>query len=486
MSLDSHRRNAVLAARTVDAERLVAQIRDCAIIALDTEGHIETWNAGAQRLKGYTPEEALGRHFSMFYTDGDRELGLPGQLLGRALRDGSVEHTGWRVRRDGTRFWGDVIITALTDDDGRPAGFAKVTRDRTAEHQLQSDLNRSRERLRLLVEQVDEYAIIALDGEGHIETWNAGAQRLKGYTPEEALGRHFSMFYTDGDRELGLPGQLLGRALRDGSVEHTGWRVRRDGTRFWGDVIITALTDDDGRPAGFAKVTRDLTSRKSAEDARARFIDMFAHDFRGPLHAVAGYAELLDEVEPAQRTRFVERIQTNARRLNEMTIELVEHSRLRTPSERLDLETLSVTALLESTVGSLVDQVDAERILVDTPALQVVGNLAAMQRVLANLVGNALKYSPLEQSVSVSAVSDGDTVRIIVRDHGRGIDPRDLPTIFDEFERGRLADDEEGSGLGLASVQELTERQGGQVSITSELGIGTTVTITLPSPTATV
>ena len=198
-------------------EDLVGQVADYAIIGLDPEGIIQTWNLGAERVKGYTAEEAIGRSFAMFYTEEDRRAGLPLTLLHRGPRDGRVEHTGWRVRKDGTRFWGDVVITALHDEDGNLTGFAKVTRDLTEQHELEDALRASEERLRLLVGQVADYAIIALDPQGIIETWNLGAERVKGYTAEEAIGRSFAMFYTEEDRRAGLPLQLLADAREHGA-----------------------------------------------------------------------------------------------------------------------------------------------------------------------------------------------------------------------------------------------------------------------------
>ncbi len=182
----------------------------------------------------------------MFYTDADRRAGLPLTLLLKARDEGRVEHLGWRVRKDGSRFWGDVVITALHDDDGNHTGFVKVTRDLTEQHELQLALQASEERLRLLVGQVADYAIIGLDPQGTIQTWNLGAEKVKGYTADEAIGRSFAMFYPDEDRRAGLPMTLLTEARDKGRVEHIGWRLRKDGTRFWGDVVITALHDEKG------------------------------------------------------------------------------------------------------------------------------------------------------------------------------------------------------------------------------------------------
>ncbi len=463
----------------IDAALLIAQVSDYAIIALDPDGTIESWNSGAEQLQGYRAEQALGRNFAMFYTEEDRAEGLPVTLLARALADGSVRHSGWRVRRDGTRFWGDVLVTALYDSDGVFIGFAKVTHDLTERHALQESLERSEQRFRLLVEQVRDYAIICLDPGGTIETWNAGAEQVKGYRPDEAIGQHFSIFYTGADREDELPQRLLAQARRDGRVEHTGWRVRKDGTTFWGDVIITALHDDDSSLRGFVKVTRDLTAKKRFEEARATFLDTFAHDFRTPVTAIAGYAELLTDATGDEQAACLARIQLNAQRLTEMTAELIDHSHLRSHAPPLELVAVPLAELVAQTVSGLSHPSATTRVRTAIPTIEVLADPIALQRVLANLIGNALAYSPDGSPVVVRAAERDDRAYIIVIDEGRGIHPADLPHIFDEFQRGRLASDDGGTGLGLTSVKLLVERMGGAVSIESHLGSGTTITFEL-------
>ena len=468
-------------AHPVDAARLIDQVVDYAIIALDGSGTIESWNAGAERLKGYSADEAIGRSFSMFYSDEDRRAGLPLRLLDEARDKGRVEHLGWRVRQDGTRFWGDIIITALHDDDGSLSGFAKVTRDLTAQHELEESLRISEERFRLLVSQVRDYAIIALDASGTIESWNAGALRLKGYTADEAIGQSFSMFYSDDDRRAGLPLHLLDSARRDGSVEHTGWRVRKDGTRFWGDVIITALVQEDGELRGFAKVTRDLTERKELEDAQASFLATIAHDFRTPVTAMKGFTELARDAEGDQLSDFLTRIDTNADRLMQMMADLIRYATVHAVRVQARPEVLDLADLVRDSVYALGSTADVSRVVVPEGRVIVTTDRAAMERVVANLVMNAVKYSLEGGVVCVDVTRDADWVRMSVRDSGRGIDPADLATIFDEYERGRLAEEDGGQGLGLASVRRLVEELGGRVSIESALDQGTTVTVELPS-----
>ncbi len=333
---------------------LVSQVIDYAIIALDPHGIIESWNAGAEQVKGYEPGEILGKHFSVFYADEDRRAGLPLRLLDEARSLGRVEHTGWRVRKDGSRFWADVIITALRNEEGQLTGYAKVTRDLTEQHRLEQSLRTSEERFRVLVSQVLDYAIIALDAQGIVETWNAGAEQVKGYLADEIIGKHFSVFYTDEDRRAGLPLRLLDEARAYGRVEHTGWRVRKDGTRFWGDVVITALHDDRGRLTGFGKVTRDLTEHVSLEAARESFFRGISHDLKTPLAALKGFASILaDDQDPDQRRQVAARLEANVDRLTAMVNELVEHAQLRAGTVPMTLERVALADLVEDAASNL-------------------------------------------------------------------------------------------------------------------------------------
>ncbi len=464
---------------------LVAQVSDYAIIGLDPQGTITSWNLGAEKTKGYTAEEAIGASFSMFYTDEDRRAGLPLDLLCEARDNGRVEHTGWRVRKDGSRFWGDVVITAVHDDAGQLTGFVEVTRDLTEQHALEQALRSSEEKLRLLVGQVVDYAILALDPQGIIETWNLGAERVKGYTAEEAIGRSFSMFYTDEDRRAGLPLHLLTEARDKGRVEHTGWRVRKDGSRFWGDVIITALHDDSGHLTGYAKVTRDRTDLKSLEEAQDAFYATFNHDFRTPVTAIRGFVEALREADDETRPLLIDRVEASAGRLLAMVESLVDFATQRAGQADLVLADIDLSQVARSAVADLSAHYDPSRVRVAGRFALATANGVAMHRIITNLVVNALKYSPPDSPVLINfAPGPAGHLQLTVSDEGRGIDPGDIDVIFEEFVRGRMAEDDGGTGLGLASVRDLVEQQHGTVSIQSEVGIGTTVTLELPSPAA--
>ena len=451
-------------------------------MGLDPRGIIQTWNLGAERVKGYTAAEAIGRSFSMFYRQVDRDRGLPQQILESARLDGRVEHIGWRVRKDGTQFWGDVVVTAIHDEEGQLTGFVKVTRDLTEQHDLEVALRSSEERLRVLVGQVSDYAIIALDTEGTIETWNLGAERLKGYIAEEAIGRHFSMFYTEEDRHRGLPRKLLEVAAELGSVEQTGWRVRKDGTRFWGDVVITALHNDAGELTGYAKVTRDRTNVKTLEDAQDAFYAAFNHDFRTPVTALKGFVDALRDADEDEREHLINRVEASADRLLIMVEGLVEFATSRTGHALLMLADIDIAQIVRSAVQDLPPDLDASRVKVPDDVVIARANGTALHRVVTNLLLNALKYSAPDSPVEVAfSRPRPDRVEFRVTDHGRGIDPDDVDTIFDEFVRGRLAEDDGGTGMGLASARDLVKQQEGSITLETELGVGTTVNVELTS-----
>ncbi len=279
----------------IDADmfrRLVEGVRDYGIFILDDRGFVRTWNEGARRIKGYEAAEIIGKHFSTFYTPEAVRNRWPDRELQEAVRQGSFEDNGWRVRRDGTRFWANVIITALRDDAGALIGYSKVTRDLTERREEEERLRHSEERFRLLVENVQDYAIFLLDPSGNVVTWNGGAQRIKGYAASEIVGRHFSVFYPPEALARNWPAEELRRATAVGRLEDEGWRVRKDGTRFWANVVITALRDGNGELRGFSKITRDLTERRAHEE-RLRESE---EGFRLLLEGVEDYAIfMLDE-----------------------------------------------------------------------------------------------------------------------------------------------------------------------------------------------
>ena len=243
---------------------LVAGVEDHAIFLLDPNGIVKSWNAGARRIKGYEAEEIIGQPFTRFYTQEAIDSGWPQEELRRAAATGRIQDEGWRLRKDGSRIWANVVITALRSPSGELRGFLKITRDLTERRQTEEILRLSEERLRLLIESVQDYAIFMLDPDGRIASWNLGAERIKGYTAAEIIGQHFSIFYSSEDVASGKPQRELETAIREGRVEDEGWRVRKDRSQFWANVIITSVYDRQGTLRGFAKITRDLTESHEA------------------------------------------------------------------------------------------------------------------------------------------------------------------------------------------------------------------------------
>jgi len=482
------------APETTDNFRLLVEgVRDYAIFMLDGAGRVLTWNAGAQRLKGYRAEEIIGKHFSCFYPSDAVEAGKPARLLALAAREGRVEDEGWRVRQDGSRFWADVIITALRDPDGSVIGFAKVTRDTTERRRAEQALHESEERFRLLVESVQEYAIFVLDPAGRVASWNAGAEAIKGYAAEEILGQHVAVFYTPEDVALGKPQAQLEAAAREGRVEDEGWRLRKDGNRFWADTVITAMRDPTGALIGFGKVTRDLTRRRRIEEQLAqsnaeleRFSYSVSHDLRAPLRAINGYAQAVLEdyaaALDAEGQRFLGIIRDSAKRGGELIDALLNFSRL--GRQTLSMEPVDLTELARAVVDELRRSADVEGIDVIVDPLQPTkGDRTLLRQVLANLIGNAFKFSrgrPHPQ-IEIGARREGQAVVYFVRDNGVGFDMRYADKLFGVFQRLHRADEFEGTGVGLALAQRIIQRHGGRIWADGKVDGGATFFFTLPA-----
>ena len=490
---------------------LVGQATDYAIFVMDVDGVIQNWNPGAERMQGYRPEEIIGRHFSAFYTEEDKARGHPAEELRIAARTGRYEEEGWRLRKDGSRFWANVVITALHDEDGVLIGFGKVSRDltvrRLAEEQTRAkaleleQANRQLSEYRRLVANVRDYAIFMLDPAGYILSWNTGARHLKGYEPEEIIGRHFSTFYSAEDRARNHPAYELDVAVREGRYEEEGWRIRKDGTRFWANVTITAVRDDEGKLSGFAKVTRDLTERKHAQEELEnvveelrlaneeldRFAAIAAHDMTDPLRTISGFAEFVLETDPSeeQRRRYVQHIFDSSQRLTAMLHGLLAYARAGRPREvssAVDVAT-AVQQVRDDLAAGIAER-DA-RIEVDLPPdARVQVDPDDLRIILQNLVSNAIKFADRDDPViTVEAQRTDGEWRITVCDNGPGIPLEHQERIFAAFERAPSRRGI-GYGLGLAICQRLVERHRGHIGLASAAGEGTRFWFSLPDRAA--
>jgi len=487
---------------------LVEGVVDYAIYMLDPSGVITNWNPGGERLKGYAAHEVVGQHFSKFYTREDRAAGLPARVLEAAAREGRYEAEGWRVRKDGSRFWALVVVDAVRDKSGRLEGFVKVTRDITERRAAQEALRESERQLRLLVEGVTDYALFMLDPNGVISSWNTGAQRIKGYTAEEVIGHHFSRFYTEQDRAAGLPARALAAATTEGRFEAEGWRVRKDGSMFWANVVLDPIRDESGRLMGFAKITRDITERRNAEialqqaqaqrahaqkmDALGQLTGGVAHDFNNLLMIVGGNIQTLKRKigdDDTRAARAIEAIELATRRGEALTRQLLTFSRRQTFDPkvlRIGERIEGLRAMLTSVIGRSVQLLDS----IDPQTWPVRLDSNELELTLVNLLINARDAMPNGGSVVITtencALAPGDTpagiagefVALRIIDTGGGIAPDVLPKVFDPFFSTKQVD--KGTGLGLSQVHGFAHQSGGTVTIASELGKGTTVTLYFP------
>ncbi|HZZ02664.1 PAS domain S-box protein, partial [Paraburkholderia sp.] len=479
----------------VDYRALVQSIEDYAIFLLDPAGRIVSWNAGAQKLNGYAAHEIIGAHFSRFYTAEALERGWPAYELQQAALTGRFEDEGWRVRKDGTTFWSNVVITAVRNEAGLLTGFAKITRDLTAQREYMDALRRSEERFRLLVDSVKDYAIFMLDPDGYIVSWNAGAARIKGYARDEIIGRHFSTFYPREEVAAGKPVRELAIAKQIGHVEDEGWRVRKDGTTFWANVNITAMYDESNQLRGFAKVTRDLTERREREELERsgermrKFLATLAHELRNPLAPVrnaVGVMQLEAGLSPtlARSRDMIDRQVTHLTRLVDDLLDVgrIMSDKVELRLARIDLAEVVVRAIeaarpfTDAREQSVVQHMPAEPLIVD-------GDTTRLVQVLQNLLHTASKFSPFSSRIEIFGRLEHQMAVLEVRDHGRGIPVRSLDTIFELFvqEKDKQSSGEGGLGIGLTLCKSLVGLHSGSIIASSEgEGRGSSFTLSLP------
>ncbi|KRE20867.1 histidine kinase [Bosea sp. Root483D1] len=498
----------------VTAERyrlLVESVTDYAIYMLDPQGTVISWNSGARRFKGYEDHEIIGQSFSRFYTEEDRAAGVPERALRVAAEEGRFEKEGWRVRKDGTRFWAHVVIDPiLNPGTGRVLGYAKVTRDLTERREAEQALRRSEERFRLLVQGVTDYAIYMIDRDGMVTNWNAGAQRIKGYCPDEIVGRHFSLFYRPEDRASGEPERALQTAIDKGSFEKEGWRLRKNGEAFWAHVVMDPIRDDAGEIIGFAKITRDLTDRRKVEaeldtarealfqsqkiEALGQLTGGVAHDFNNLLTAVMGSLELVRrQISDERQLGLIDNAIKGASRGISLTQRMLSFAR----KQELELQPVAVDVLVAG-MGDLLQRSlgPLTRIETDFPAdlAMATADPNQLETALLNLAVNARDAMPEGGALRIGASNEhvggghrtglpaGDYVRLSVADTGSGMDAKTLAQATEPFFTTKGIG--KGTGLGLSMVHGMAEQLGGRLLLDSRPGQGTTVEIWLSASTA--
>ncbi len=511
--------------------KMVAEVTDYAIILLDVEGNVLDWNKGAQKLKGYTPEEILGKNFRLFYTSEDKEAKLPDKLLQAATKNGHVTHEGYRIRKDGNRFWGSVAITALHDESGTLIGFSKVTKDLTEQKiaddqvatftlelkQRNEELRRSEERYHKMIGEIQDYAILLLNREGEIQNWNAGAALIKGYSAKEAIGKNFRIFYTPEDNARGLPQNLLDQATINGRSTNEGWRKKKDGSLFWASVVITALHDNDRNVMGFSKVTRDLTERKTAEDALratasqlelknqylerlnaelSSFAYIVSHDLKEPIRKIQTFAGR--QLEPGksheQMLEYAHKIGSSASRMQRLMEALLSYSMMSNDPGRP--EEVDLNEIFEAAKNDLELKIVESGAKVTTTKLpSTLGISFQLYQLFLNLLSNALKFNkrgePPDVSVSSHIIDSRELPnevtdkkksyhQISFVDHGIGFDQVQSERIFEVFQRLDPKSDSKGTGIGLAIVRRVIQNHNGFITAQSKPGDGAKFQVYLP------
>jgi len=488
------------------AQLLIERVADYAIYMLDPDGTVASWNAGARRFKGYEEQEILGQHFSRFYTEADRVAGMPERALKTALEAGRFEAEGWRVRKDGSRFWASVVIDAIHDDDGELFGFAKITRDITDRKLARDALRHTEEQFKLLVDSVVDYAIYMLSPDGVVTTWNAGARKIKGYAADEIVGSHFSRFYTEEDRRNGKPEQVLAQVRKDGRFEAEGLRVRKDGSAFHASVVIDAIHDPEGKLVGFAKITRDITQRTQLEEARqalqhsqrleavGKLTGGVAHDFNNILQVIGGSLQLMSGTVagiPAAQ-RHLNMALSAVDRGGKLAAQLLAFAR-RQPLQPVVLNAGRVVRGMED----LVQRAVGESVEVETAVSASLWNTLVdphqLENVVLNLAINARDAMPnggkltielsntMLDDTYVSAaheVPSGQYVLLAVSDTGSGMTPEVLARAVEPFFTTK--GEGQGTGLGLSMAFGFVKQSGGHFRIYSEVGHGTTIKAYFP------
>ena len=480
---------------------LVSSVIDYAIYLLDPKGVISTWNAGARRFKGYEADEIIGENFERFFPEEERAKGTPGTILKTAAEEGRFEGEGWRVRKDGSRFLAHVIVDAIRDDEGDLVGFAKITRDVTAQRAQDKALFESEQRFRMLVEGVRDYAIYMLDTNGLVTNWNVGAEAIKGYSADEIIGQHFSKFYTDEDRAGGEPVRALQTALTEGKYEREARRVRKDGTLFWAHVVIDPIFNSNGEHVGFAKITRDITERKEAqealEEARAALVQSqklqalgeltggIAHDFNNLMTVIGGSADFLlrrPDLAEEKRHQYLQAIVETAERATTLTNHLLAFGRRQAIRPRVIDLNVRLDALAEMMTPTLGSKYVVQSEFEASPA-KVEVDPAQLETAVLNAALNARDAMPDGGSItlSTSAVREGDQqfVCLAISDTGDGMPKDVIERAFEPFFTTK--DVGKGTGLGLSQIHGFAAQAGGRAEIDSREGEGTTIRLLLPA-----
>ena len=459
---------------------------------------ITSWNAGAERLYGWSRGDALGKKAAELLCS---EYPLPLEEIEQQLRQtGQWEGEIVQCRKDGRQINVNCRWGLQSDSSGRPLAILEINSDLSAHRQASERLSSSEERFRLLVSAVVEYAIFMLDPNGNIISWNEGAQRIKGYAADEIIGKHFSVFYTPEDRARKTPTRALNRAERHGQFVGEGWRVRKDGTRFWASVVITALRDQSGDLRGFAKVTRDITDKHEEEErlreharqiseleqAKTQFLDLAAHELRSPLTLIRGYNSMLRDgkLSVERVPQVAELLETRLEQMDLLVSQMLDMARLDNDRLELKMEIVDLFDVASEQIRKLRQLAPGREISLRGEKNQVLAyaDKSRVTMIIANLFDNAIKYSPSGGEVECTVDRDESHACISIRDQGLGIDPEHFDLLFKRFSRLPTKANEtiKGTGLALYLCQQLAHRLGGEITVRSKPGQGSEFRLRLP------
>lgn len=494
---------------------LVSNVNDYAIFALDIDGTILTWNRGSQYLHGADENEVIGKKFGVFYQELDQKNGLPSLDLKRAQETGSVTVERHRFRKDGSRFWAEIKIDKMFDDNNNQIGYAVIVHDLSDKKDAEASrlaLAKSDETFNLLVAAVKDYAIFLLSPQGNILTWNEGARRNKGYESYEIIGRHFSTFYTQESKESGHPQWELEQAKEKGQYDEEGWRVRKDGSMFWASVSITAVKNREGHLTGFVKVTRDLTERRefelslkraviAAESARdeaeranrlkSEFVATISHEIRTPMSGLIGLAELLmHEPDSEEVAEMAKRIFNSSSRLLTVLNDLLDFSKLESGKVSIETIAFSPRTVVHDVVNLVSPLAQPKSLALETKIGKDVPEFVfadenKVRQVLTNLLHNAIKFTSkgkVKISVSNEIIEQTPVVKFTVTDTGIGIREEHKSMMFEPFIQADPSSTRKfgGTGLGLSISRHYVTLMGGIIGLESTEGKGSTFWFTIP------
>lgn len=469
-----------------------------AIVASNMNAVITEWNKAAEKMYGYTRSEAIGKKVDEFVAARYLLPATPAGINGQVAQNGSWGGEFIQAVRDGRKINVLSSITYLRNEEGKPIGYLYINRDITEMRKIEAELREIEKRYHLLVDAVEDYAIITLDTEGNIITWNKGAEKINGYSEQETLGRHFSMLYTAEDRKHGLPQKNLLQALNEKKYSFSGWRARKDKSLFWADGVITELLDDEGNPKGYVKITKDMSDKRRVEEEIIRkteelkrsnedleqFAYVASHDLQEPLRMVTSYVQLLskryrDKLD-GDALEFIDFAVGAANRMRTLIHSLLKYSRINQEKQQVyvDLNETVTEVIKDLSIVIHENQVKISRERLP----QVYGDPVLLGQLFFNLLSNAIKFrsaNPPEISISVKRIKDEYV--FTVKDNGIGLKKEYCKKIFVIFQRLHTVDKYPGTGIGLAICRKIVERHGGRIWVESEPGKGSSFYFTIKS-----